>query len=441
MGGSTGSTALASSSSGVSATTQAILGVAGLSLLVFAAWFASLVLRALLALLPRRAKPAAKASVPAAAPSAAPAAAASTVQRRPDLKTLIRESKAAAKSSHTKEDARAHHALFLTSLKGHGDAINGDPKFRWIRTPQPALACGFGNNPGEVVAVLRDIPEMARLVQYAPTKGAGGGGAVTFAQQWEVPRALDRDPLLEAVIVPGAQSSTGGFAALLSPKRFGRVYSLAGGRQLGAFEPNSLENHALAVSPGGRFLAVASFTSDVKARPLAFLSLGVCFEHVWEIEWGRDGFKGLARAMDLKGHSRKVMCAAISPDGTRAATASEDGTLRVWKLDVRYALQEDPKTLLTVPLESLGLKEGRAFEKMAWGPDGTIAAVSGGHIHFVVASSGRLLETLHAHDGRVACVAWAPALLDVGGGERRAVLASCSGDGRARIWRSPRGES
>ena len=34
-----------------------------------------------------------------------------------------------------------------------------------------------------------------------------------------------------------------------------------------------------------------------------------------------------------------MMCAAISPDGTRAATASEDGTLRVWKLDVRYALQ------------------------------------------------------------------------------------------------------
>lgn len=35
----------------------------------------------------------------------------------------------------------------------------------------------------------------------------------------------------------------------------------------------------------------------------------------------------------------QVMCAAISPDGTRAATASEDGTLRTWKLDVRYQLQ------------------------------------------------------------------------------------------------------
>lgn len=33
------------------------------------------------------------------------------------------------------------------------------------------------------------------------------------------------------------------------------------------------------------------------------------------------------------------MCAAISPDGSRAATASEDGTLRLWRLDVRYQLQ------------------------------------------------------------------------------------------------------
>lgn len=77
---------------------------------------------------------------------------------------------------------------------------------------------------------------------------------------------------------------------------------------------------------------------------------------------------------------------------------------------------------------------------MAWGPDGTLAAVSGGHVHFVVASSGRLLDTLHAHEGRVACAAWAPAALDVGGGERRAVLATCGDDRRVRVWRSPRAE-
>jgi len=80
------------------------------------------------------------------------------------------------------------------------------------------------------------------------------------------------------------------------------------------------------------------------------------------------------------------------------------------------------------------------FERMAWGPDGVIAAVLGNHIHFVDSASGALLEKLHAHDGHggISCVAWGPAVVRVGGGRRAAVLASCSGDRRVRVWRSPK---
>ena len=52
--------------------------------------------------------------------------------------------------------------------------------------------------------------------------------------------------------------------------------------------------------------------------------------------------------MDLKGHKKKVMSVALSPDNRRAVTVSQDGTLRVWNIDVRYSMSEDPKTLLTV---------------------------------------------------------------------------------------------
>lgn len=38
------------------------------------------------------------------------------------------------------------------------------------------------------------------------------------------------------------------------------------GRQLATFEPNSLTNHGLAVSGDGRFIAVASFTAEVKVK-------------------------------------------------------------------------------------------------------------------------------------------------------------------------------
>jgi WD40 repeat protein len=49
------------------------------------------------------------------------------------------------------------------------------------------------------------------------------------------------------------------------------------------------------------------------------------------------------------------MCASFSPDSKRMVTASEDGTLRVWNIDVRYAMSEDAKVLLKVGLGSGGV--------------------------------------------------------------------------------------
>lgn len=86
-------------------------------------------------------------------------------------------------------------------------------------------------------------------------------------------------------------------------------------------------------------------------------------------------------------HPTQVMAAAFSPDGSRAVTASKDGSLRVWNTAVRYQLQEDPKTLLRVDLPLPG---GQVFEQLAWGPDGTVAASLGGHIHFLDSKTGQV---------------------------------------------------
>lgn len=183
--------------------------------------------------------------------------------------------------------------------------------------------------------------------------------------------------------------------------------------------------------------------------------------------------------------------------------------------------QEDPKTLLKVDLP---LPKGQVFEALAWGPDGTIAAALGEHIHFIDSKTGQVcgcmrvggwvlfvyacvclvwcgtawmkeglrgwgggqapqdlgvygacvcthmpaaplsplnfmhhpltphplpslfiplnylqvLEVLHAHEGAVKHMVWAPKLVDMGGEEPAAVLASSSTDRRVRIWRSPK---
>jgi hypothetical protein len=49
--------------------------------------------------------------------------------------------------------------------------------------------------------------------------------------------------------------------------------------------------------------------------------------------------------------------------------------------------QEDPKTLLKVDLP---LPKGKVFEQLAWGPDGTIAASLGEHIHFIDGKRGQV---------------------------------------------------
>ncbi len=51
-------------------------------------------------------------------------------------------------------------------------------------------------------------------------------------------------------------------------------------------------------------------------------------------------------AIMVQGHKRQVMCIAFSPDNSRAAIASQDGTWSVWNIDVRFRQQEDPKRLL-----------------------------------------------------------------------------------------------
>ena len=61
--------------------------------------------------------------------------------------------------------------------------------------------------------------------------------------------------------------------------------------------------------------------------------------------------------MELKGHKKKVMSVALSPDNRRAVTVSQDGTLRVWNIDVRYGLSEDPKTVLTVSHSNRGCSD------------------------------------------------------------------------------------
>lgn len=145
------------------------------------------------------------------------------------------------------------------------------------------------------------------------------------------------------------------------------------GKELAALDSSGLTNHGISLSANGQFVAAATFTSDVKIHEIV-LDRGGAFKTTQKVmdlkvrkllralgcdmlennfncqvlrkqTTGTDPFQPLTCGC-AQGHTRQVSAVAFSPDGRRAVTASQDHSLRIWKLDVRYAQQEDPKCIV-----------------------------------------------------------------------------------------------
>ncbi|MFS7932673.1 putative transcription factor WD40-like family [Helianthus anomalus] len=157
---------------------------------------------------------------------------------------------------------------------------------------------------------------------------------------------------------------------------------------LGFVDTNQLKNNMATVSPNGRFIAAAAFTADVK---------------VWEIVYSKDSsVKEVTKVMQLKGHKSAVTWLSFTPDSERIITASKDGSIRVWNINVRYHLDEDPKTLKVFPIP-LHDSNGTAlhYDRLSISPDGKILAVTHGSLlQWLSVETGEVLETADkAHDG------------------------------------------
>lgn len=188
---------------------------------------------------------------------------------------------------------------------------------------------------------------------------------------------------------------------------------------LGKIDTGGMKTYGIAVSESGRFLAAATFASDVK---------------IYEVTTDRTGgFSGVVKVMDLKGHRKKISSVAFSPDETKAVTSSEDGTFMIWDINVRYKQQEDPKRLAHA-----GVPEAKkTFSKLAWGPGGHIAAVCGSNLYFLDARSGSVVDSImNAHSKEITDLIWAPGTYGGPQGAVRVVVTS-GADGRVRLWQAP----
>jgi WD40 repeat protein len=150
-------------------------------------------------------------------------------------------------------------------------------------------------------------------------------------------------------------------------------------------------------SPDGRLLATASDDGTAK---------------VWDSSTGQE-------VLTLSGHEHRVNNIAWRPDGKLLVTASADATAKVW--DVATG-----RLVLTLP------RQERWVFWAAWSPDGSRLATASMDRMLKVwdASTGRELLAVSGHEKSVLCVMWSP-----DGGR----LATASEDQTARVWEAETG--
>lgn len=388
-----------------------------------------------------------------------------SIQKQPSKPSKKSQSKSHS-HSHTadKDSNKKHHSLDLNTLKGHGDSVTGicfspdarslatacgdgvlrvfklddvtNKSFKFLRINLPAgghpTAVAFGDDPTYVVVACHTLSGSS-LYMYGEEKPK----ATTDAKQqnklplpeikWEHNKVHDKRAILTLVGTKATYGSADGSAVIVSCSEGTDIALWHGrtGKNLGLVDTNQLKNTMATVSPNGRFIAAAAFTADVK---------------VWEIVYSKDGsVKEVLKVMQLKGHKSAVTWLCFAPNSEEIITASKDGTIRFWNINVRYHLDEDPKTLKVFPIplhDANGIT--LQYDRMSLSPDGKIlAATHGSTLQWLSAELGQVLDSAEkAHDGEITDMAWSPATVPIGD-KKSLVLATASVDKKVKLWAAP----
>lgn len=314
------------------------------------------------------------------------------------------------------------------------DVSSKSYKFLKINLPAAAHPTAVAFSEGaSSLAVAAQVLSGSSLYMYGDvtTKPSGDGkqqGRLPSPELiWEHQKIHDQKSVLTLVAAASTYGHGDGSTSLASCSEGTDIKIWHGktGKELATVDTNQLKNHMATLSPNGRFLAAAAFTADVK---------------VWEIIYSKDGsVKEVVKVMQLKGHKSAVTSLCFTPNSEQIITASKDGSMRKWNINVRYHLDEDPKTLKVLPIP---LKDAKGltlhYDRMSLSPDGKILATTCGSIlQWLCAETGKVLDSADkSHEGDITGIAWSPHLIPMGGIQVM-VLATSGDDKKVKLWLAP----
>ncbi|KAL5166872.1 Transducin beta-like protein 2 [Glycine soja] len=365
--------------------------------------------------------------------------------------------------SSDKDQNKRHHPLDLNTLKGHGDAVTGicfspdgrnlatacadgvvrvfklddasSKSFKFLRINLPAgghpTAVAFSDDASSIVVASYTLSGCS-LYMYGEEKPKTSEDKPQTKLplpeiKWEHHKVHDKKSIITMFGASATYGTADGSTIVASCSEGTDIILWHGktGKSVGHVDTNQLKNNMATISPNGRFIAAAAFTADVK---------------IWEIVYAKDGsVKEVLNVMQLKGHKSAVTWLCFMPNSEQIITASKDGSMRLWNINVRYHLDEDPKTLkvFLIPLhDSSGTT--LHYDRLSVSPDGKIlAATHGSTLQWLCVETGKVLDTAEkAHDSDISCISWAPKPIPMGN-EQFLVLATASADKKVKLWASP----
>jgi WD40 repeat protein len=168
---------------------------------------------------------------------------------------------------------------------------------------------------GEPPTTLQGHTDGVWSVSWAPdgSKLASGSGDNTV-RIWDAGRGETLTTLQNSYGVKRVSwSPDGGKLASVSGNGIVRIWDAGRGETLATLQDYVNEADIVSWSPDGSKLTVTTGTSDQTV-------------HIWDVVRG-EAF------VTLQGHTGMVLSVSWSPDGGKLASASNDGTVRIWRVD------------------------------------------------------------------------------------------------------------